>query len=398
MSSSTASYPSSSRAWLEQLVSFNTVSSNSNLALIDYVDTVLAELAATPGQPLTTERIPNDDGSKTNLLVRIGPDVEGGVVLSGHTDVVPVEGQQWSSDPFTVTEREGRLYGRGTADMKGFIACCLAQVPTWRQLPLQRPILLALSYDEEIGCVGAPRMIERLAARSDRPAIAIIGEPTMLQAINRQKGITDLMTRVTGLEAHSSQIPDGVSAIHVAGKLISKIDAIMEELSGGDALNPAYNVPYSTLHVGTIKGGTAVNIMAGQCAFEWEIRDLPEYGFDTVFERFQSYASELEADLRTRAPSVSITTTQVVETVPGLNSLDDAPALRFILPMLENGTTGAVAFATEAGQFQRAGFSAVICGPGNIAVAHKPDEYLELEQLDKADALMQQIGEAMTRA
>lgn len=387
-------YPASTRQWLQQLIAFDSVSSNSNLTLISHIEEALERLEDTPGQPVQYWRIASADGNKSNLLVQIGPDTAEGVVLSGHTDVVPVTGQAWSSDPFDLTERDGRLYGRGSCDMKGFIASCLAHIPEWRALPLKRPIFLAFSYDEEVGCIGAPAMIKELASRQARPTVAIIGEPTMMTPVTRQKGITTLTTTVTGVEAHSSQIPDGLSAIHIAARLIDRIDHIMQELSEGDALNPAYNVPYSTLHVGKVHGGTAVNIMARECHFDWEIRDLPEQGFETVFTPFQQYSRALETELKEHFPQAAITTELVVPSVPGLDSPDSA-ALDFLTPLLENSEPRAVAYATEAGQFQRAGFSAVICGPGDIAHAHKPDEFVSLEQLDKADTLMTRIGQAL---
>lgn len=390
--------PRESRDWLARLVGFDSVSRHGNLALIEEIETALGALASSPGQPLCFERIENDEGTKSNLLVRVGPDLPGGVVLSGHTDVVPVDGQPWSSDPFELTERDGRLYGRGSCDMKGFIACCLGQLAYWRGLELKHPLYLALSYDEEIGCLGAPRMIQRLAAKPHPPHLAIIGEPTMMRPVTRQKGITVLRTRVTGLEAHSSQIPSGVSAVHVAARLISRIETIMHELSEERACDEAYNVPYSTLHVGKVEGGTAINIMARECVFDWEVRHLPEQEFKTIFERFDRFARSLEFELRERAPTVSIDTETVVATVPGLRAEADNPALAFLAPLLRDETPqGAVAFATEAGQFQQAGFSAIVCGPGDIAQAHQPDEFIAVEQLAACDALMRRLGEALCR-
>lgn len=383
-----------SRDLLASLIGFDTVSRHSNLELIDFVERYLA------AHRVPAQRITNVDGSKSNLLARIGPAVEGGVVLSGHTDVVPVDGQPWTSDPFTLTERQdGRLYGRGSCDMKGFLACALAQVPAWQALDLARPIYLAFSYDEEIGCLGAPAMIERLMADEPLPGAVIIGEPTWMQPIVAQKGITTLRTTVTGRESHSSQINQGMSAIHVAARLVMKIEAIMQELVDEGALEHVFNVQHSSLHVGLIEGGTAINIMARHCQFDWEIRHLPSDGFEALFARFERYAKALEAELRERAPELSIVTEQLVDTVPALADRDNAPALALCRECLDDPSadTGGVAYATEGGQFQRAGLPTVVCGPGSIEQAHQPDEYIEIDQLQAGDRFMQRLGERMAR-
>ncbi|WP_040244873.1 acetylornithine deacetylase [Chromohalobacter japonicus] len=380
-------------ALLERLVGFDTVSRHSNLELIAFIERYLAEYDV----PCT--RIDNDDGSKANLLARIGPEVAGGVVLSGHTDVVPVDGQPWSSDPFTLIEKDdGRLYGRGSCDMKGFIASALAQVPQWQTLDLQRPIYLAFSYDEEVGCLGAPRLIERLMADAPTPAAVIVGEPTLMAPVVAQKGITNLRTTVTGREAHSSQVRQGVSAVHVAARLVTRIEDIMAELVSEGRVDPLFNVPHSSLHVGKIQGGTAINIMARECHFDWEIRHLPTDGFEALFERFQHYAESLVHDLRPRAPQIAIHTDHLTETVPALADRDNQAAVTLCQSLLGTTDNQAVAYATEAGQFQRAGLPTVICGPGSIAQAHQPDEYLEMAQLNAADAFMAALGERMASA
>ncbi|MDV6319527.1 acetylornithine deacetylase [Chromohalobacter sp. HP20-39] len=377
-------------ALLERLIGFDTVSRHSNLELIAFIETYLAE------HDVPCTRIANDDGSKANLLTRIGPEVAGGVVLSGHTDVVPVDGQPWCSDPFTLTDKgDGRLYGRGSCDMKGFIASALAQVPQWQALDLQRPIYLAFSYDEEVGCLGAPRLIERLMADAPTPAAVIVGEPTLMAPVVAQKGITNLRTTVTGREAHSSQVRQGVSAVHVAARLVTRIEDIMAELVAEGHVDPLFNVPHSSLHVGKIQGGTAINIMARECHFDWEIRHLPTDGFEALFERFQHYAETLMRELRPRAPQIDIHTQHLTETVPALADRDNQPALELCHALLDDADNEAVAYATEAGQFQHAGLPTVICGPGSIAQAHQPDEYLEVAQLDAADAFMAKLGQRL---
>ncbi|MCH4564001.1 acetylornithine deacetylase [Halomonas sp. EGI 63088] len=372
---------------LERLVGFPTVSRDSNLELIHFVEAFLDEYG------VEHWRIENDDGSKANLLARIGPAVAGGVVLSGHTDVVPVDGQPWSTDPFMLVDKDdGRLYGRGSCDMKGFIACALAQVPSWARMELEKPIYLALSYDEEVGCLGAPRMIERLLADHPRPAAVIVGEPTMMQPVVAHKGSTNLRTTVTGRASHSSQVNQGVSAIHVAARLVTRIEDVMAELRAEGRVDEAFNVVHSSLHVGRISGGTAINIMARECRFDWEIRHLPQDRFEDLLGRVDAYARELEARMRERAPEASIVTEPLTRTVPALADDNNAEVLALCCELLGERPAGAVAYATEAGQFQREGLPTVICGPGSIGQAHQPDEYLELEQLEAGTRFMEQLG------
>ncbi|RTR02888.1 acetylornithine deacetylase [Halomonas nitroreducens] len=375
---------------LETLVGFATVSRDSNLDLIAFVEEYL------DGHGVEHWRVDNDDGTKANLLARIGPAVEGGVVLSGHTDVVPVDGQPWSSDPFTLRDGgDGRLYGRGTCDMKAFIACALAEVPHWVTLELKRPIYLAFSYDEEVGCLGAPRLIERLLADHPRPAAVFVGEPTLMQPVVAHKGSTNLRTTVTGRAAHSSQVNQGVSAIHVAARLVTRIEDVMAELRAEGRVDEAFNVAHSSLHVGKIAGGTAINIMARECSFDWEVRHLPGDRFEDLLGRVEAYADELQAEMHARAPETGIRTERLTNTVPALADDDNAEVLALCRALVGEVPSGAVAYATEAGQFQRAGLSTVICGPGSIAQAHQPDEYLEIEQLEAGVAFMQALGQRL---
>lgn len=373
---------------LERLVGFATVSRKSNLELIAFVEEWLHR------HGVESWRIASDDGDKANLLARIGPAVEGGVVLSGHTDVVPVEGQPWTTDPFTLVDGgDGRLYGRGTCDMKGFIACALAEVPAWVTLPLEKPIYLALSYDEEVGCLGAPRMIERLMSDQPRPVAVIVGEPTTMQPVVAQKGSSNLRTVVTGRAAHSSQVNQGVSAIHVAARLITRIEDIMADLRAEGRVDEAFNVAHSSLHVGKIQGGTAINIMARECQFEWEIRHLPDDHFADLLARVNEFSATLEAEMQLRSAECRIQTEQLTNTVPALADQNNQEVLDLCHALLPGKQPpGAVAYATEAGQFQQAGLSTVICGPGSIAQAHQPDEYIEREQLEAGSDFMRALG------
>ncbi|MGM0982212.1 MAG: acetylornithine deacetylase [Pseudomonadota bacterium] len=377
---------------LDRLVGFATVSRDSNLALIEWVEGWLDE------HGVAHWRVESDDGRKANLLARIGPAVAGGVVLSGHTDVVPVDGQPWSTDPFTLVDKgDGRLYGRGTCDMKGFIACALAEVPRWVDQALATPLWLAFSYDEEVGCIGAPRMIERLLADHPRPAAVIVGEPTMMHPVVAHKGATNLRTTVTGRAAHSSQVNQGVSAIHVAARLVTRIEDVMAELKAEGRVDEAFNVVHSSLHVGKIQGGTAINIMARECTFEWEIRHLPSDRFEELLERVNDTAAKLEAEMRQRAPDADIVTEALNTTVPALADDNNAEVLELCRDLLDERPAGAVAYATEAGQFQREGLPTVICGPGSIGQAHQPDEYIDVEQLEAGAAFMAALGKRLQR-
>ncbi len=376
---------------LERLVAFDTTSSESNLALIEFVEDYLA------GYGVESERVMSPCGQKANLIARIGPDAPGGVMLSGHTDVVPVTGQPWSSDPFILRDDgDGRLYGRGTCDMKGFIACALAMVPVWSRAALEQPIYFGFSYDEEIGCVGAPDLIRRFHTHYSTTAHVIVGEPTGMQPVVAQKGATNLRTTVTGCEAHSSQVNQGTSAIHVAARLVTFIEDTMAALIDEGRLDDAFNVPHTSLHVGKIKGGTAINIMARECQFEWEIRHLPTDTFDDIFARFEAYCQTLITQLGAAGKQLSIDTQALNTTVPGLADHDNDQVLRLASAHLpEACCQHAVAYATEAGQFQQVGLQAIILGPGSIAQAHQPDEYIDKSELEACVAFMHRMGRAL---
>ncbi|OJA06422.1 acetylornithine deacetylase [Halomonas sp. QHL1] len=378
---------------LEKLVAFDTTSSESNLALVEYVERYLAEYG------VSAERVMSPCGTKANLVARIGPEAPGGVMLSGHTDVVPVAGQPWSSDPFSLRDGgDGRLYGRGTCDMKGFIACVLAMVPKWVEAPLQRPIYLGFSYDEEIGCVGAPSLIKRFYEHYSTTAHVIVGEPTSMQPVVAQKGATNLRTTVVGREAHSSQVNQGTSAIHVAARLVTFIEDTMAALVEEGRVDEAFNVPHTSLHVGKIKGGTAINIMARECQFEWEIRHLPTDTFDEIYARFEAFCAQLSAELQAKGKHVEITTEPLNVTVPGLADRDNDQVLRLAKDHLPSACCNhAVAYATEAGQFQGQGLQTIILGPGSIAQAHQPDEYIDIEQLEACEDFLAKMSSALER-
>ena len=376
----------SARSILEQLVSFRTVSSESNLDLIEWVEKYLA------GIGVESARVFNSDGSKANLFAMIGPSASGGVILSGHTDVVPVDGQNWSSCPWTLAERNGLLYGRGACDMNGFIASVLAAAPAMRSAPLVRPVQIALSYDEEIGCLGAPSMIEEIRKRFPPASAAIIGEPTSMKVATAHKGTMALEVRVRGHEVHSSLMHKGVSAVMIAARLIEWANQRNVEIRRKAAESGAaeFDPPYTTLHIGRIKGGVAQNITAKECRFELEIRCVPDDDTRRWAERFRRYAKEVESSMRRTHPETAIEIDDWFD-VPQLRPESSGCAETLARRLTGDNATHVMSCGTEAGQFQEHGYSAVVCGPGDIETAHKPDEHLSVSQLEAAFGFMQRL-------
>ena len=374
-------------AILGKLVGFDTTSRGSNLALIDWVE---AHLAA---QGVASRRIANLDGDKANLLATVGPAVAGGVILSGHTDVVPVDGQPWSSDPFVLTERGGRLYGRGAADMKGFIALALAAAPLFRE-GLTRPVHLAFSYDEEVGCFGAPDMIAVIARDLPRPALCIVGEPSLMKAVGGHKGAAFFRVVVTGREAHSSQTHLGVSANMASLELLASLSALAGNLAAkADPASP-FEPKGTSLTIGRIDGGTAANILARRCEIVFDVRAEPGDDPMAVLTPFIAQVADLDARLKAHDPETSAVF-EVLANVPSM-APDAGAAEAFVRGLTgDNGPLRAVPYAAEGGQFQGAGFSTVICGPGSIDQAHQPDEYVEVDQLRQGAAFMIRLAETL---
>jgi len=361
-----------SEAILARLIAFDTTSRLSNLALIDWVSDFLA------ARGVGSERIARADGERANLLARIGPDVAGGVVLSGHTDVVPVEDQAWSSDPFVLRDAEGRFYGRGAADMKAFLALALASVEAMQHAVLKRPIYLAFTYDEEIGCLGAPSLIAALM-RKERPAAIIVGEPTEMKIVSGHKGISAFRVEIVGVEAHSSLVNAGASAIMAALPLMR----LIEEMGADARAAPdayGFDPPGATMMIGQVNGGTALNILAGRCAFVWDLRCPPDVDQDGFIARFEAAAAAADAALKARAPYAGVTITRLADVPPC------APAETSAAEALARALTGdngraLASYAAEAGLYQRAGLPVVLCGPGSIAQAHQPDEWIAKSQI-----------------
>jgi acetylornithine deacetylase len=381
----------SPRALLDRLVSFPTVSRDSNLPLVDWVE----EYLGTHG--ITCHRDYDETGTKASLYAHAGPEVGGGVILSGHTDVVPVDGQAWVTDPFSVVERDGKLYGRGTCDMKGFDALAIWATVEAHRRGLARPLQLCLSRDEEIGCTGAPPMIEAMQAHMPRAALAIIGEPTEWGIVNGHKGGVGFDLHFHGYEVHSSIAYKGVSAIMEAARLIDWANRMnAENAAKADPAN-AYDPPYTTLHVGVIQGGTAHNITAKDCTFVLSARCVPEEPNAEWAERIQAEIARIEAGMKAVRPETRIEATPRWD-VPGLKAEHDGEAEALIRRLTGENGTSVVSYGTEAGQFQSAGYSAIVCGPGNIAQAHQPNEYLTVAQFEQGQAFMTRLLDTLQEA
>ncbi len=371
-------------AELRDLVAFDTTSRNSNLPLIDHVEAKLMALGA------ACERIPNADGTKANLHARFGPAVDGGVILSGHTDVVPVDGQPWSTDPWSLTEKDGLLYGRGTCDMKGFSACILALAPAFAAAELKKPVHIALSYDEEVGCLGAPALIDRIMEGPVKPAIVVVGEPTDMKVVTAHKGLFSLTVKLRGREAHSSLVRDGACAVtHAVPLMQYLVDAAAKMEAAAPADSP-FNPPYGTLTIGQMHGGTALNILALEAEFASLMRPAPWDDVKAIEKGLRERAAAIEAKMREGAPEARIEI-KVRSDVPAFAPEVDGAAERLARQLTGDNSTRAVSYGTEAGQFQAAGLSVVVCGPGSISQAHQPDEFVAIDQLDQCCVFMEKL-------
>lgn len=375
---------------LARLVSFNTESQRSNLELIHFCRDYLASLGVESTLAF------NAEGDKANLYATIGPKVEGGVILSGHTDVVPVAGQDWSSDPWTLTERDGKLFGRGTCDMKGFDAIALALVPEMLAAPLKRPVHIALSYDEEVGCQGARVMIAAMAKEGLKPSAVVVGEPSMMQVVTGHKGGLRMKTTVRGHAVHSSRVDVGVPAVMIAGRLIDWHNQVMAENKARTAPGNGFEPPYTTLHVGVVNGGTAVNITAEHCMFTHEVRCIPGESFETYEQRYRAEVVALEAQMQAIAPETGIDFVVTSDT-PAMGPEVNGAAEELCRRLTGDNGRHVVAYGTEGGLFQRAGWSTVVCGPGDIAQAHQPDEFITVAQLDAGTQFVRKLIAELSR-
>ena len=372
----------SPREMIERLIGFDTVSAKSNLALIEFVEDYLAGLGVEP------HRFENAEGTKANLFATLGPAEPGGVVLSGHSDVVPVEGQAWDSDPFSVVERDGKLFGRGTCDMKSFIAIALALTPEFLKAPLKKPIQLAISYDEEVGCQGAGSMIEGIESVAPRPRIVLVGEPTSMKVVHAHKGISAFRTRITGHEAHSSLPNIGASASIAAARFGALLADIAEEKRVSASPDCPFEPPYTTFNLGTIQSGTAINIIPNSAELTWEFRLLPGDDAEAILARIEEgVARDILPELQRSQPEAGIVT-EAIAKAPPLQPEPGGPAEELARRLTGHNACSCVSYATEGGLFQEQGYSVVICGPGSIEQAHKPNEFIALDQVEACEAFL----------
>lgn len=377
---------------IQRLISFPTVSRDSNLELISYVQSYLSDCG------ITSELFTNAEGTKANLLAvvgSVGADNGGepfGIILSGHTDVVPTDGQPWSNDPFAPWTEGERLYGRGACDMKGFIGIVLSRVPDMVERNLIEPIILALSFDEEVGCTGVMPMIMEIARRAPRPRLCIVGEPTEMRVINAHKGLRAFKTSIRGKAGHSSAPHLGANAISAAAKMIAFIDQLAEDAQAAEHCDGKFFPPFTTFNVGEISGGIAMNIIAAEVEFVWEFRPLPGFDSDRVISRFRKFADqEVLPGLRETAPEAKINFSELAN-VPPLLAEGPGDAESLVLQLAQRNATETVAYTTEAGHFQTAGhIPTVVCGPGSIDQAHTPDEYIELSQIAAGERFIDRL-------
>lgn len=369
---------------IERLISFDTTSYKTNIKLIQFAADVLSRLGA-------DIRLTYDDAQeKANLFATIGPSHLSGIVLSGHTDVVPVEGQDWSSDPFRLLQRNGKLFGRGTADMKSFIAICLALAPEFAAANLRMPIHFAFSYDEEIGCIGVRRLIQDLTNLPVKPRLCIVGEPTEMKVIVGHKGKKNVRCHVHGKECHSALNHQGVNAIEIAAEMVTFLRALQKRIREVGPFDTGYQPPYTTIHTGLIKGGTALNIVPAECSFEFEFRNLPDHDPEELMAELRGFAQDLVPEMLEIDGATGIMFDEY-NTTAGLLTDDADEAAVLARQLSGNNDTARVSFTTEAGLFNKAGIPTVVCGPGSITQAHKPDEFITIEQIHQGEAFIRRL-------
>lgn len=372
---------------LAKLVSFPVLGGESNLSILNWIREYLESYG------VAVHLVPNAEGNKASLHCRIGPAVDGGVILSGHMDVVPVAGQEWTTEPFVLTDKgDGKLYGRGSCDMKGFLACCLAVLPDMVKAELKKPLYFAFSYDEEIGCLAAPELAQTINTQYvETPKYALIGEPSLMQPIIGQKGIYILETYVNGSAGHSSRIKQEVSAIHEAMRLILWLENKMDQLIAEKRMDDRFHPPHSSIHIGLVEGGIAPNVIADKAHFYWDLRTIPMDDIERIVSEFESYCKQREAELRAIFPDFSIKTVENHPPVPHLDTKADDAIVQLIKNISGNSKWDTVSYAAEAGQFANEGFQAAICGPGSIAQAHRADEFIAKEQLAKGVEMLHRL-------
>lgn len=379
------------REMLARLIAFDTTSRLSNMALIEFVRDYLAGLS------IDSRLIHDDSGAKANLLATIGPSDRPGIVLSGHTDVVPVDGQKWNSNPFELTERDGVLHGRGTCDMKGFIACVLALVPEIKAARLPMPVHLAFSYDEEVGCLGAPRLVEQLCALPVPPRGCIVGEPTEMKPVTAHKGKTAMRCCVHGHESHSALTHIGANAVEAAAEIVAFLKGLARRYRDQGRRDDGFTPPYTTIHTGTIAGGTALNIVPRECAFDFEIRHLPGDDPQAILAEVRSFVAErIEPELKAVAATTGVDW-RPISSYPALDTDPNAALVTLARQLTGANALGKVSFGTEGGLYHQGGIPTIVCGPGSIEQAHKPDEFVALSQLAACESFLRRLLERLQR-
>lgn len=372
---------------LTDLVAFDVLGGQSNLSILAYIKNYLSV------RGIDFQLVPNPEGTKASLHCRIGPAVDGGVILSGHTDVVPVKGQDWQTAPFELIEKEDKLFARGSCDMKGFLACCLASVELFQKTDLKKPIYFAFSYDEEIGCLAAPELARAIKSHyTENIKYALIGEPTMMVPMVGQKGICVLKTTVKGSAGHSSRIKQEVSAIHVAAKLVVWLENKMDELVAKGETDDRFKPNHTSIHIGKFNGGIAPNVIADTCTFYWDVRTIPKSSLTEIMADFEAYCETLKSTLKERFAGAEIITEIDHPAVPPLDTPEHLSVVALIKKIAENNTLDTVSYAAEAGQFAEVGFEAVICGPGDIAQAHRANEFVAISQLEKCLKMLENLA------
>ncbi|SDF45192.1 acetylornithine deacetylase [Limimonas halophila] len=372
---------------LRRLVAHDTTSRNANLELIAEVEAHLNDLGA------HTTRVHDDSGRKANLFATLGPTDRPGIALSGHTDVVPVDGQPWSTDPFALHDDGARVYARGTCDMKGFLACCLARAEALREAARETPVHLVFSYDEEVGCLGARRLLDDMRSWPVRPSAVIVGEPTEMQVVNAHKGKLSVRATAHGLSCHSALAPEGVNAVFACSRLAAHLADLAEHKRANGPFDPSFDIPYSTVHAGVIQGGTALNIVPSECSLDFEIRNIPGEDATDVLAGIKQHVREhIEPAMQAVHPEAGFTYEESAA-FPGLDTDPDAAVVRLAKQFAGANASGTVAFGTEAGLFAREGMPAVVCGPGSIAQAHKPDEFVSHDQLARCERFLDRLIE-----
>ncbi len=370
---------------IRRLVGFPTVSRDSNLDLIHFARDHLKALGA------AVRLTPDDAGRKANLFATLGPEEVGGIVLSGHTDVVPVDGQAWDSDPFALVEKDGRLYGRGTADMKSFIAVALSLAPEFARRGLKTPLHFALSYDEEVGCLGVGRLIADLARAGIRPSSCIVGEPTMMKPVIAHKGKHSYRCTVRGLTVHSAYAPHGVNAVEAAAEAVAYLKRMARRHRDSGPYDRSFDIAHTTVHTGVMRGGTALNIVPHECVFDFEFRHLPGDEPEALLQEFRQHISEhIEPEMRAVHPQAGFEI-EFLSEIPALDTGMETEIVALAQELSGNTGIGKVSFGTEGAQFQRAGIPTVICGPGSIAQAHKPNEFVTVDQVVQCEAFMRRL-------